>query len=255
LNKNLDLTQDKEKPTVKETSAISIDKIVPDIEHVSNDMAEQQSSSAGGQDKKEKTGDKPTGLTGTQTSLTGASNESESSSKKKIRPSFKKLLAKYEKQGATQKKKKQMGRSGKAKDEKTYSKSCEQLDPRSSQGNCAAMSYLGSVVPWFWPYPSCYTPLDYSRMYIQSFYSQYPSMYPSCVSQRPISNNLVEKDPNCSKEGEKNVKEDSKYLKPRWCPSGLSHTRKRRLQHLRKQESMEQQVEVGPTQLVIMKKV
>ena len=98
MNKNLDLTQDKEKPTVKETSASSIDKIVPDIEYVSNDMAEQQSSSAGGQDKKEKTDDKPTGLTGTQTGLTGASSESESSSKSKMRPSFKELLAKYEKQ-------------------------------------------------------------------------------------------------------------------------------------------------------------
>ena len=98
MNKNLDLTQDKEKPTVKQTSASSIDKIVPDIEHVSNDMAEQQLSSAGEQDKKEKTDDKPTGLSSTQTGLTGASSESESSSKSKMRPSFKELLAKYEKQ-------------------------------------------------------------------------------------------------------------------------------------------------------------
>jgi len=171
-----------------------------------------------------------------------------------MRPSFKELLAKYEKQGATQKKKKQMGRPSKAKDE-TLSRSCEQLDPRSSQGNCAAMSYSGPVVPWFWSYPSCYTSLDYSRMYIQPYYSQYPFMYPSCISQRPISNNLVEKDLNCSKEGEKDVKENSKYLQPRWCPSGLSHTQKRRLQHLRKQESMEQQVDVEPTKPVIMKKV
>ena len=91
------MTQDKEKPTVEETSASSIDKIAPDIEHVSNDMAEQHSSLAGEQDKKEKTGDKPTGLTGTQIVLTGASIESESSSKSKMRPSFKELLAKYEK--------------------------------------------------------------------------------------------------------------------------------------------------------------
>ena len=41
LNKNSDLTQDKEKPTVKETSASSIDKIAPDVEHISNNMAEQ----------------------------------------------------------------------------------------------------------------------------------------------------------------------------------------------------------------------
>ena len=80
-------------------------------------------------------------------------------------------------------------------------------------------------------------------------------MYSSCISQRPISNNLVENDLNCSKKGEKDVKENSKYLLPRWCPSGLSHTQKRRLQHLRKQESMEQQVEVEPTKPVAMKKV
>jgi len=188
------------------------------------------------------------------TGQTGASSDSESSSKSKMRPSFKELLAKYEKQGATQKNKKQMGRPSKAKDE-TLSRSCEQLDPRSSQGNCAAMSYSGPVVPWFWSYPSCYTSLDYSRMYIQPYYSQYPFMYPSCTSQRPISNNLVENDLNCSKEGEKDVKENSKYLQPRWCPSGLSHTQKRRLQRLHKQESMEQQVDVEPTKPVIMKKV
>ena len=117
LNKKSDLTQDKEKPTIEETSASSIDKIAPDIEHVTNVMAEQLSSSAGRQDKKEKTGNKPTGLTGSQISLTGtptsltgtmtgltsASSETESSTKSKIRPSFKELLAKYEKEGAAQK--------------------------------------------------------------------------------------------------------------------------------------------------------
>ena len=79
-------------------------------------------------------------------------------------------------------------------------------------------------------------------------------MYPSCVSQRLISNNLVEKDPNCSKEGEKNVKKDSKYLQPRGCLSDLSHTQKRRLQRVRNQEKMEQQVEVQPTKPIAMKK-
>ena len=171
-----------------------------------------------------------------------------------MRPSFKELLAKYEKQGATQKKKKQMGRPSKAKDE-TLSRSCEQLDPRSCQGNCAAMSYSGPVVLWFWMYPSCYICLDYSSMYIQLYYSQYPFMYPSCISQRPISNNLVEKDLNYSKEGEKDVKENSNYLQPRWCPSGLSHTQKRRLQRMRKKESMDQQEEVVPARSTTMKQV
>ena len=90
---------------------------------------------------------------------------------------------------------------------------------------------------------------------MQSYYIQYPSMYPNCIPQRPIINNLVGKDLNCSKKGEKNVKKDSKYLRPRWCPSGLSYTQKRRLQCLRNQEKMEQQVEVEPTKQVAMKKV
>ena len=90
---------------------------------------------------------------------------------------------------------------------------------------------------------------------MQSYYIQYPSMYSNCIPQRSISNNLVEKDLNCSKEGEKNVKKDSKYLHPRWCPSGLSYTQKRRLQCLRNQEKMEQQVEVQPTKPIAMKKV
>ena len=54
MNKNSDLTQDKEKSTVEEISASSVDKIVPDIEHVSNNMAEQQSSSAGGKIRKKR---------------------------------------------------------------------------------------------------------------------------------------------------------------------------------------------------------
>jgi len=64
---------------------------------------------------------------------------------------------------------------------------------------------------------------------MQSYYIQYPSIFPSCVSSRPIvtSNNLVKKDINCSKECEKDIKQDSKYLKLRWCLSGLSHTQKK----------------------------
>ena len=111
------------------------------------------------------------------------------------------------------------------------------------------------IAPWFWSYPCYYTPLDYSGMYMQPYYIQYPSIYPNCIPQRPINNNLVEKELNCSKEGEKDVKKDSKYLQPRWCPSGLSHTQKRRLQRLRKQETMGQEVEVKPTKPIVMKKV
>ena len=90
---------------------------------------------------------------------------------------------------------------------------------------------------------------------MQSYYIQYSSTYPSCISQRPISNNLIEKNLSCSKEGEKDVNKDSKYLQPRWCPSGLSHTQKKRLQHLCDEEKMEQQVEVELTKPIAMKKV
>ena len=118
-------------------------------------------------------------------------------------------------------------------------------------------SSSGPIAPWYCWYPYFYTPMNYSRMHIQIYYIQYPSMYPSCVSPRPVvtSDNLVKRDLNCSKEGEKSIKQDSKYLQPRWCPSGLSHTQKRRLQRLRRQESMEQQAEVEPTKSAATKKV
>ena len=35
----------------------------------------------------------------------------------------------------------------------------------------------------------------------------------------------------------------NKYHQPRWCPSGLSHSQKRRLQRLRRQEQKEQEAE------------
>ena len=91
-----------------------------------------------------------------------------------------------------------------------------------------------------------------------SYYNQYPPMYPNHVlPQRPIvaSNNLVQQDVDCSKENEKSKEQDSKYLQARWCPSGLSHTQKRRLQRMRKKESMEQQVEAVLKTSAIMKKV
>jgi len=93
---------------------------------------------------------------------------------------------------------------------------------------------------------------------MQSYYIQYPTMYPNHTSpQRPIvaSNNLVRKDTGCSKADEKRAKQDSKYLQPRWCPSGSTHTQKRSLQHLRKKESMEQQVEATPERSVNMQKM
>jgi len=214
-------------------------------------------STLGGQDKR-KTDNKSigltgsrggltgtTGLTGTKTGLTGACRESGSFSRNKTRLSFKELLAKYEKQEVIQKKEK---RSDEAKDVSLSLKLQEQSICCSHQNNC-----YGPFTPWFHPY--FYTPMDYSRMYMQSCYIQFPPMYPNYASpQRPIvaSNDLVKRDFNCSKE---DVRQDSKYLQPRWCPSGLSRTQKRRLQRLRKQETMGQEVEVKPTRPIAMKKV
>ena len=116
----------------------------------------------------------------------------------KKRPSFKKLFAKYEKQGATQKKKKQPGG---AKDMRSSLKHQEQSVSCSHQGDCVAAHY-GPIAPWFYPY--FYTPMDYSTMHMQSYYIQYPPMCSNHASpQRPIvaSNNLVKKDFGYSKEG------------------------------------------------------
>ena len=83
-------------------------------------------------------------------------------------------------------------------------------------------------------------------------------MYPNyALPQRPVvsSNDLVKQDIDCSKVDEKGSKRDSKYLQPKWYPSGLSHTQKRKLQRMRKKETMKQQVEVEPKTSTIMKKV
>ena len=56
LTKNSDLTLEKEKSIIEEMSASSIDQIASDVEHASNDIAEQQLSSAGGQEQKKAPG-------------------------------------------------------------------------------------------------------------------------------------------------------------------------------------------------------
>ena len=211
-----------------------------------------EASTLGGQDKEKGadsestglTGSKggltgPTGLTGYRTGLTGAPSKSGNSSKIKTRPSFKELLAKYEKEGSAQR---QKGRPSEVKDTGSSSRHQEQ----SSRGNYTSSS--GPIALWYCWYPYFYTPMDYSRMHMQSYYIQYPPMYPNYVLlQRPIvaNNNPVKQDIDCSKADEKGSKRDSKYLQPKWCPSGLSHTQKRRLQRMRKKETMEQQVEVS----------
>jgi len=206
-----------------------------------------KNSTLGGQEQKKGARSAQTGLTGLETGLTGRSGISGKNSrnkKEKERPSFKELLAKYENKGVVQK---QRERPDKVKD---TNPSSSQEQSSLSQGN----SFNGPIAPWYCWYP-CYMPLDYSRMHMQSYYIHYPPIYSSFASQRPISDNLAKKNIDCSKECEKNIKQDSKYLQPKWCPSGLSHTQKRRLQRMRKKESMEQQAEVIPTRSTTMKQV
>ena len=74
LNKNSDLTQEIEKPTIEEISSTPIDQIVPNSNLASIDIAEQETRSAGGQDDLGATGSDGTGLTGT---LIGRFNRSD----------------------------------------------------------------------------------------------------------------------------------------------------------------------------------
>ena len=156
--------------------------------------------------------------------------------------------------GATQK---QSRRLNEAKDEKASSRSCVQLDPRPSQDNCAAMPYSGPVALWFWTNPCYYTPLYYNMMDMQPYSIQYPISYSKYgSSQRPITaNGNLAKIGACAKQCENNSKQGSKYTQPRWCPSDLSHTQKRRLQRMRMKKSMEQQAEVVLARSVTMKQV
>src|SRR6185503_18024356 len=96
---------------------------------------------------------------------------------------------------------------------KPSSKHQEQSDSHPSQGGY--MPFNGSIAPWYCWYPYSCMLMDYSRMHMQSYYIQYPPMYPNHTSSRgPIvaSNNLVKKDLDCCKADEKSVNQDSKYL-------------------------------------------
>ena len=150
LTKNSDLTLEKEKPIIEETSVSSIDQIASDVEHASNDIAERQLSSAGGQEQKRDARSAETGLTGLETGLTGSSASvvENPSNKSKARPSFKELLAKYEKEGAVQKEKRQQT---KVKDTKLSSKHQEQSDSHLSQGDYTSEPYsFGKpIAPWY----------------------------------------------------------------------------------------------------------
>jgi hypothetical protein len=79
---------------------------------------------------------------------------------------------------------------------------------------------------------------------------QYPVAHSNYNAlQRPIvcNSNLVKNNVHTTiKQGENRNKQNAKEMQLRWCSSGLSHTQKRRLQRLRQQGAMEQQIEEKP---------
>ena len=88
------MTLDKEKPVVEEQSDSSISKIVHNDDSDSNNVVEQCSSSAGGQDKSNHIGSDRTGLT----SLSNRSELKKSGgAKNRTKPTFEELLDKYKK--------------------------------------------------------------------------------------------------------------------------------------------------------------
>jgi hypothetical protein len=170
--------------------------------------------------------------------------------KKKVRPSFEELLAKYKRNGAARK---QRSRSYDTKGKKASPRHGGQQGMRQQQYNDGFVPYSvgGSVLPWFWYYPCYYS-------YMQPYVIQYSPPCPNYGSmQRPIvaSNNLDKSAPNDHKVYEKDSKGNAKSPQPRWCPSGLSYTQKRRLQRMRKQKSMEQRAEVKPARSAATKQV
>jgi hypothetical protein len=209
-------------------------------------------STLGGQDKIKTTDtastgltSAQTGLTGVQTGLTGASGRSNrclqkgsrcSKPKKKARLSFNELLAKYKREGATKDQSNQpIGAKG------------VKAPPRHKgihhqRGNFSQYPFIGSVMPSSWFYPCYYSPAYYSNMYMNSYMIQYPVAYSNYNAlQRPIvcNSNLVKNDVcTTNKQSENSNKQNVKEMQPRWCPSGLSHTQKRRLQRLRKRGAM-----------------
>ena len=61
---------------------------------------------------------------------------------------------------------------------------------------------------------------------------------PVNVSQKLVLANDHEASSSNPKDQDK-----EKYFQPRWCPPGLTHTQKRRLQHLRRQEQKKKEAE------------
>jgi hypothetical protein len=74
-------------------------------------------------------------------------------------------------------------------------------------------------------------------------YSSYNALQrPIICNSNPVKNNVC----TTIKQGENSNMQNTKEMQPRWCPSGLSHTEKVRLQRLRKWGAMEQQIGEKP---------
>jgi hypothetical protein len=208
-------------------------------------------STFGGQYKIKTTG---TASTSVQTGLTGALGQSDrclqkgsrcSKPKRKARLSFNELLAKYKREGATKDQSNQpIGAKG------------VKAPPRHKgihhqQGTFSQYPFVGSVRPSSWFYPCYYSPVDYSSMYMNSYMIQYPVAYSNynALQRLIVCNSNLVKNNVCTtnKQGENSNNQNAKEMQPRWCPSGLSHTQKRRLQRLRKRGAREQQIEEKPT--------
>ena len=97
LNKNSDLTLDKEKSVVEEQSDSSISKIVPNDDRDSNSIVEQCSSLAGGQDKSNHIGYDRTVLTGSSDRSDWSEPGKSGGAKNRTKPTFEELLDKYKK--------------------------------------------------------------------------------------------------------------------------------------------------------------
>lgn len=169
VNNNPDLTLDVEKSCIGKSAASYVDQIVSNDKHVVNNIAEQQSRSAGGQDDLKVTGSEGTGLTGVPTGLTGhiknfgrTPSVTPKSKVVKKKPSFSELLHKYQKI-AEQKQSNQLG------DQSWYSSS-----PRAKKHQ-RSYHYFSTFIPsihvpwnaypsiphynlWFWynPWSSFY---------------------------------------------------------------------------------------------------
>ena len=149
LSKNSDLTQRIDKPTVEETSASSVAQIVPNGDYTSNNIVEQCSNSAGGQDKSIYIGSDRTGLT-------GSSDRSEpgkfGGAKNRIKPTFEELLDKYKKISA-QKQSNQLEGKQKRSSSSPRSRKHQQSSYWSSSFipsmHVPWSAYSGLFNPWF----------------------------------------------------------------------------------------------------------